>query len=130
MYRRFVWVACFVVAAAFLAACGGGSSGSSNAACPPAADTRAAVNGAVTVCAFDIKFDVKTITTPAGPLAVTFVNKGALQHTFQIENTGFELVANGKHTKTGTVTLAKGTYKFRCTVAGHEGSMHGEVVVS
>lgn len=131
MYRRFVWVACFAVATAFLAACGGGSSsGSSSATCPPAADTRAAVNGAVTVCAFDIKFDVKTITAPAGPLNVTFINKGALQHTFQIEGTNFELKANGKATKTGSVTLAQGTYKFRCTVSGHEASMHGDVIVS
>jgi plastocyanin len=130
MHRR--WLGAILIALVVpLAACGGGSSKSS-VPCPPAADTRAAVGGKVTVCGFDIRFDVKTITAPAGPLTVTFVNKGSIAHTFVIDNPKFELSAPSKNSsKTGTVTLAKGTYKFKCTVDSHDqAGMHGTIEVS
>jgi len=93
--------------------------------------TKTVTNGKITVEAFDVHFDVSTIKTTAGPLQVTFVNKGALQHTFKIENTDFELKANGGKSDSGTVTLQKGTYKFECTVDGHASQgMKGDIEVS
>jgi plastocyanin len=119
-----------VLGAVTLGACGGGGK-SSSIPCPPKADTRAAVNGAVTVCAFDIRFDVKTITTTAGTLTVTLVNKGAIQHTFTVEKTSLDLVAGGGSSKTGSVQLQKGSYTFKCTVSGHEAAgMKGTIEVS
>jgi plastocyanin len=93
--------------------------------------TKTVTNGKITIDAFDIHFDVGTIKTTAGPLQVTFTNKGALEHTFTIEGTDLDLKANAGKTDTGTVTLEKGTYKYECTVAGHaQQGMKGEIEVS
>jgi plastocyanin len=114
-----------------LGACGG-SSKSSGPACPPTADTRAAVNGAITVCATEYSFGVKTITAPAGPLAVTLINKGNLPHTFSVLGQNFTISASSKgSTQSGSVTLAKGTYTFICTIPGHASAgMTGKLVIS
>ena len=61
---------------------------------------------------------------------MTLVNTGAMQHTFKIDGTSFELKTNGGKTATGTVTLARGTYDFECTVPGHKAQrMKAPVVV-
>jgi len=131
MYRRSLLVVLALVCTA-LPACGGGGK-SSSPPCPPADNgTRTAANGAVTVCALDIKFDVKTINTPAGPLSVTLINKGSQQHTFKIDGTDFELKTPGHNdVKTGSVTLQAGSYKYFCTISNHEAlGMKGTLVVS
>ena len=93
--------------------------------------TKTATNGEITVEAMDIHFDVGVIKATAGPLKVTLVNKGALEHTFAIKDTDFELKAKAGETKTGTVTLQKGTYTFECTIAGHaQQGMKGTIEVS
>lgn len=122
-------VALTVLVVVGLAGCGGGSSASSTP-CPPRADTRAAVGGKVTICAFDIHYDVKTITATAGPLTVTLLQKGSVAHTFKVEGTGFEIKVDGKKEATGTVTLTTGTYSFECTTPGHAlAGMRGKIVV-
>ena len=106
------------------------SSGGSSASCPAPVDTKTATAGAISVCAADIHFDVKTIKATPGPLTVTLVNDGALQHTFTIKHTSLDLKANGGKTVHGTVTLAKGTYNFDCTVDGHAAAgMKGTIEV-
>ena len=93
--------------------------------------TKTATNGKITVEAFDIHFDVGEIKASPGPLKVTLDNKGAIGHDFKINGTPLHLKANGGKTDTGTVTLAKGTYEFECTVPGHAAQgMKGTVVVS
>ncbi len=131
MYRRIVLVLVALVATLGFSACGGGSS-SSNAKCPPKADTRAAVNGAITVCATEFSFGVKTITAPAGPLTVTLIDNGSIGHTFTINGQNLNLVVSSHgEQKTGTVTLPKGTYTFECTVPGHaQQGMKGTLVIS
>ena len=121
--------------ALLVAACGGGGGGGAgkNVTCPAVTNgTLAATNGEVTVCAFDIRFDAKTITAPAGALKVTLVNKGSIPHTFEIDGQNFELKTSGHNElKSGTVTLAAGTYNFKCTIPGHASSgMAGKIVVS
>src|SRR5947209_3498061 len=131
MCRRWLLVAVALSLVA-LPACGGGGK-SSSPPCPPKTDTRAAVNGAVTVCALDpVSYDVKTITTPAGPLTVTLINKGSIPHTFKVDGTNFELkTPSHNDVKTGTVTLTAGSHKFFCTTPGHEAAgMKGTIVVS
>ncbi len=122
---RIVLVAVSIIAIAVLGACSssGGSVGSKV--------TKTATNGAITVTAVDVGYDVGTIDATAGPLTVTFVNHGSQYHTFKVDGTSFELKANGGQTKTGTVRLAKGTYVFECTVPGHKGQgMQGKIVVT
>jgi plastocyanin len=131
MQRRWLGAALIGIIA-LLPACGGGGGSGSSAPCAPAEDTRAAVGGRITICAFDIHFDVKNITSTAGPLEVTLINKGSIAHTFDIPDKNFELATPKKNdTKTGTVTLEKGTYTFRCTISGHEAAgMKGKITVS
>ena len=121
---RLLSVLLVAVCAAFLL---GACSSSSKSSEP----TKTVSNGKITVDAFDIHFDVGTIKTTAGPLQVTLVNKGALEHTFKVEGTAFELKTSGGQTKSGTVTLAKGTYKYECSFDGHaQAGMKGTIEVS
>jgi plastocyanin len=120
--RRFAAIAVALVAVFAFGAC------SSSAKKEPA---KTVTNGEITVEAFDIHFDVGDITTTAGPLKVTLVNKGALEHTFKVNGTDFELKAKGGETKTGTVTLQKGTYDYECAIPGHaQQGMKGTIKVS
>lgn len=119
--RTLALLAAFALGA--LAACGG----SSKAAEP----TKTVVNGAITVDAFDVRFDVGVIKAAPGKLTVKFENKGAMQHDFKIDGTSMQLKADAGKTGTGSVDLAKGTYKFVCTIPGHEGQgMKGTVEVA
>jgi plastocyanin len=123
MTRRLLLVVLAVITPLGLAACGGGGGKSE--------PTKTATGGKITIDAFDIHFDIGTIKTAPGPLTVTLVNKGAIQHTFKIEGTDVTLKADGGKTATGTVDLKKGTYDFECTVPGHAAQgMKGTVVVS
>lgn len=105
-----------------LAACGGGGGGGV---------TKAAVGGRIEVAARDISFDVQTITAAPGPLTVVLREKGSLAHTFRVKGHDFELKVDRDTTEeTGTVTLAKGTYDFDCTVDNHaQQGMKGKIVV-
>jgi plastocyanin len=120
-----VVVAIAVLAPLGLAACGGSGGSKSE-------PTKTVTNGAITVEAFDsLHFDVGTIKTAPGPLTVTLVNKGAIEHTLKIDGTPLLLKTNGGKSATGRVTLAKGTYVFECTIPGHAAQgMKGTVVVS
>jgi plastocyanin len=119
-----------VVAALAVGGLAASCSSGTGKSCPAKVDTKTATGGAITVCAGDLHFDVNTIKAAPGPLKVTLVNDGAIYHTFKIVGTALELKTNAGKTATGTVTLAKGTYPFKCTVAGHaEAGMKGTVVV-
>ena len=119
-----------LAAAAGLSACGS-SGGGGSITCPAKVDTKTATGGAITVCASDIKFDVKTIDAKAGTLAVTLENGGSIAHTLKIENTSLELKTDAGKTAKGSVTLSKGTYNFECTIPGHASlGMKGTIVVT
>jgi len=121
--RRFMGLLVAICAVLALGACSS-SKGSGE-------PTKTVTGGKLTVDAFDNHFDVGTIKTTAGPLTVTFTNKGQVDHTFTIEHTDLNLKASNGKTVTGTVTLAKGTYNYKCTVDGHaQLGMKGEIEVS
>jgi plastocyanin len=125
MHRRSFRTALLAVVAMLvpLTACGGGGGGGV---------TKTATNGKIDVNAADIHFDVKTIKATAGPLTITLHETGALPHTFTIPSQKFELKVDNSHkSATGTVTLAKGTYSFSCSVDAHAAQgMNGKIVVS
>ena len=121
--RRFAAVAFVLAAALAVGACGGGGGKKE--------PTKTVTNGEITVDAFDVHFDVGDIKTKAGPLKVTLVNKGAQPHTFRVKDTDFELKVQPGETKSGTVTLEKGTYDYDCSFDGHAAQgMKGEIQVS
>jgi len=129
--RRFTLTLTLLALSLGLTACGGGSE-SSGPPCPEPTETAVAAGGKITVCAYDIRFGVKTIEAKAGPLAITLVNKGAIAHNFSIEGEDFLLDTPGRgKTATGTITLEAGTYDFLCTISGHaQAGMKGKIVVS
>jgi plastocyanin len=120
--KRLLPVFLVAVALTALGACSSSGGGSEPA--------KTVTDGKITVGAYDTHFDVGDIKTTPGPLAVTLVNHGALQHAFKIDGTTLDLKTSGGKSASGTVTLAKGTYNYECTVAGHKAlGMKGKVIV-
>ena len=121
--RRFVAVVP-TLALAFLGACGGGGGDS----------TTTPAGGPVTkVSGTEFAFDPSTLTATADTaFAVELANAGTIEHDFTIEGRESDkvVVAAGKK-GTATFTLAAGTYKFYCSVAGHEAAgMKGTLTVA
>jgi len=79
----------------------------------------------VNVKAFDLGFKLSTKKVKHGKVTFKVTNTGSLMHDFQINGKKTKLLAKGK-TATLTVTLAKGKFAYKCTVAGHAaGGMKG-----
>lgn len=117
-------LAAVLVSVAILGACGGDDGGGNQ--------TVTVDDGKITIEARDSKFNVETIRTPPGPLTVTLVEKGSMNHTFVIEGIDdFKLsVSSDDKEDTGTVELDPGTYTFYCDVPTHRAlGMEGTIVV-
>ncbi len=127
-----------------LAACGGGDATGSDGSDGSDGQTDAggegtaalvAEAGAVTIEGTDtLKWSSETIEASAGPLEVTVVCGGGVNHTFLIEETGDELVAEcdaGASATGTTADLASGTFTYYCDVPGHRAAgMEGTLTVS
>ena len=118
--KRFSLVAALLaVVAVLLAACGGGGGAPEQ------------LN--VTLKGQDIKFDVTTLTAKAGQqINITYVNEGALDHTFLIDGVVTEQKITAGQTTTFSFTApAAGAYIYYCNVAGHkEAGMTGILTVN
>ncbi len=94
----------------------------------PGATTAEVVN----VEMVDIAFNQKTLTIPANT-DVTFhiVNNGAATHNFKIDDPEvFSGDLGAGQSVDLTVNLPAGTYKYYCTIPGHEAAgMFGELTV-
>ena len=122
--RRGAGFAVTSLALVALTACGGGGGGNGNV-------TKAAVNGAIDVNAYDIHFDVNTITASPGKLTVHLHEKGQDPHTFTVRSENFEIkVDPGNRDASGTLDLKAGSYKFICSTPGHASVMHGTIEVA
>lgn len=103
-----------------LAACGGGSSSSGQPL-------------SVTIHAKDIQFDTTSITAKVGQqVNVTYINDGALDHSFVIDGLVAEqTVAPGKTITFSFAPTAAGTLVFYCGIPGHkDAGMHGQLTVT
>ena len=85
----------------------------------------------VTLVAQNFRFNTTnpTITVKAGQqVTFTVVNKDGANHTFDIQGVsgGSTGQIGAGETKTLTVTLSAGTYKYLC--ADHPGQMNGQIV--
>lgn len=81
-----------------------------------------------------LEYDTKSLSAKAGKVAVDFTNSSSLPHNVTIESSGGEQVgatptfAGGS--KSLSVTLKPGTYKFFCSVPGHrQAGMEGTLTV-
>ncbi len=97
--------------------------------CPtPGATTAEVVN----VEMVDIAFNPTTLTIPANTdVTFHFVNNGASVHNFKIDDPEvFSGDLNAGQSADVTVNLPPGTYKYYCTIPGHEqAGMVGELTV-
>jgi len=135
------------VGALAMAGCGGSKSTSSTAStAPPAAaatteSTAAAPTtapaGGLSVTANpegQLKYDKTSLSAKAGTVAIDFTNMSQLAHNMTVESSSGSVAGAtptfSGESKTLTLKLTPGTYKFYCTVPGHrQAGMEGTLVV-
>jgi plastocyanin len=81
-----------------------------------------------------LKFDTTSLTAKAGKVSLTFTNSSSLEHNLTVASSSGQVVgATPKFSggsKTVSLTLKPGTYKFYCTVPGHrQAGMEGTLTV-
>lgn len=81
-----------------------------------------------------LKYDTSSLTAKAGKVAIDFKNMSPLAHNVTVESAGGGTVGATETfqggSKTLTLNLKPGTYKFFCSVPGHRQSgMEGTLVV-
>ena len=121
--REVVVAALAVSATAVLGGCGGDDS----------ADTEATpVGESIRVSGKEFAFDPpKFSATGDTAFTVAFSNDGTMEHDFAIDGEDSDkIVAGAGSEASGSFTLAAGTYKFFCSVPGHEAAgMVGSLTV-
>ena len=88
---------------------------------------------ALSVDATEFAYDPDGLTiASAGSTTISLVNVGIVEHDLTIDELDFKIAVAIGETAEGTLTdVAPGTYKFYCTVPGHEvNGMVGELVVT
>lgn len=127
--RRLLATVLAPVAALSLAACGGGDDDNGS-------DDEPASSADLVVTGLDgIRWDKDAYTASAGGVVIELRNDSSLPHTLRVVDAndtqiGAELNTPGRgDTDDGTFSLAAGTYRIICTVAGH-GNMNSELTVS
>jgi plastocyanin len=81
-----------------------------------------------------LKFDTTSLTAKTGSVTITFTNAASLAHNLTVESpSGGALGATPTFqggSKTLTLKLSAGTYKFYCSVPGHRAAgMEGTLTV-
>ena len=120
-------LAVLAVVGALLAGCGGGPPADIGFSSEPAAQQ-------LEVTATDkVTWAPNRLEAAAGDVTFVVRNPTSLQHNFVVEGNGVKAVSrNFKPNATVTLTLKDlkpGTYRYVCTVAGHEATMFGTLVV-
>jgi plastocyanin len=82
-----------------------------------------------------LEYNTKTLSAKAGKVTITMTNMAPLSHDVAVEESGGKVLGQtptfSGGTKTLTLELKPGTYKFFCTVPGHrQAGMEGTLTVS
>jgi plastocyanin len=132
-----------------LAGCGSSSSSSSSEATPAAAPTTSSATATTPAPASEsgsskvsleanpegqLAYDTKALSAKAGQVSVDFTNSSSLPHNVTIESSSGEKVGAtptfSGGSKSLSVNLKAGTYKFFCSVPGHrQAGMEGTLTV-
>lgn len=84
----------------------------------------------LTLQAAGAAFSVTSLAASPGKVTVSLANHDLFWHTFTIEQLGVDLGVPVNGTRSVTFTATPGTYKFVCTVPGHEAAgMRGTLTV-
>jgi uncharacterized cupredoxin-like copper-binding protein len=95
------------------------------------APQKAALLKTVKVTAKEFKFVLSSKSAKRGVVVFKVQNVGALKHDFQISGRKTKLLSHGQSNTLRVTFLRKGSYPFKCTVAGHDKlGMKGVFVVS
>jgi plastocyanin len=106
----------------------------------PAATTTSSSTSATSTLALEansegqLAYNTKTLSANAGKVTIDFTNQAPLAHNVTIEAAGGKILGATPTfqggSKTLTVQLAAGTYKFFCSVPGHrQAGMEGTLTV-
>jgi plastocyanin len=122
-----------------LGGCGGSKSTSSSASTTESTTTAspAPSSAALSLEANpegQLKYNTSSLTAKAGQVAIDFKNMSPIGHNVTVESAGGGTVGATETfqggSKTLTLNLKPGTYKFYCSVPGHrQGGMEGTLVV-
>lgn len=69
----------------------------------------------------EMKFSPKSMELAAGRQVFVVENTGDIRHTFSLNAIGEEVTVEPGRTKSLTVTLEPGTYRYVCRILDHEG---------
>jgi plastocyanin len=95
-----------------------------------AGDSAAEGSGKVSVTAKEMKFSPSTVHLAPGTNVFVVRNKGKLRHTFSLNALGREVTIEPGKSKSFSVDLEPGTYRYVCRILDHEGlGMRGTVRV-
>jgi len=83
------------------------------------APQKAALIKTVKVTSKEFKFVLSAKSAKRGIVIFKVTNAGALQHDFQIKGRKTPLLSHGKSATLRISFLRKGSYPYKCTVAGH-----------
>jgi plastocyanin len=97
----------------------------------PVGTPAVASTAGASVESYDIYFDPKELTIPAGTdVTVTLPNEGVTLHNFSIDALGISVDIGPGETKTVTINAPAGSYEYYCNVPGHrEAGMVGTLTV-
>lgn len=81
-----------------------------------------------------LAYNTKSLSAKAGKVTIDFTNNASLAHSVTIESSSGQLLGGTPSfsggSKTVTLNLKPGTYKFFCSVPGHrQAGMEGTLVV-
>jgi len=76
---------------------------------------------AIEIVAKEFAYDPAEISVAAdAPFTIQLTDNGAIEHNFNIEGAEGVVATKPGETASGEFTLKAGTYKFFCSIAGHE----------
>jgi len=81
-----------------------------------------------------LKYDTTSLTATAGAVSIAFTNQSSLGHNVTVESSSGSVVGSTPTfqggSKTLSLSLKAGTYKFYCSVPGHrQAGMEGTITV-
>ena len=94
-------------------------------------DANNGVGGDVKVRTEEMEYLPETLRVTAGKRTFRVRNTGELRHTFSLNSLGREVTVEPGKTRTMTIDLEPGTYRYVCRILDHEGlGMRGTLRVS
>lgn len=80
------------------------------------------------LAASGLEYSDRVLEGRGGDVTVAFANTDAVPHTFTVPSLGVDLIVGSGEAGTATFRAPAGTYRFVCTVPGHDGAgMQGEL---